>query len=264
MVWVRLADDFVDHPKVSAAGPLAGWLYVCGLSYANRYATDGFIPTAQVKRLADVREPDQLAAKLVEARLWERVQGGYMIHDYAEFQPSSAEIRRDREATAKRQAEFRRRRAEARNAARNGSSNAESNGVSNAKDAAHSDAPVTRESQPPGPGPVPDPTRPVPDPVNSPQPPPQAEGASPPMAAQADDLSPTDAEVFAAAQDRLRADLSASNWELLVKPLKPVGRAVDGGLIVRAPPGSGRVQHFLARALVDAGDEAGARVAIVE
>ncbi|MCC7369668.1 MAG: hypothetical protein IT306_14660 [Chloroflexi bacterium] len=264
MVWVRLADDFVDHPKVSAAGPLAGWLYVCGLSYANRYATDGFIPVAQVRRLADVREPDALATKLVEARLWERVNGGYMIHDYAEFQPSAAEIRRDREAAAKRQAEFRRRRSEARNAARNGTSNAESNGVSNAQELPLHDQPVTRESQPPGPGPVPDPSRPGPGPVNSPQPPPQAEGARTPIAAQVDELKPWDAEVFAAAQARLRADLSASNWDQLVKPLQPVGRGADGGLIVRAPSGSGRLQHFLARALVDAGDEAGSRVAIVE
>jgi hypothetical protein len=50
--WVRLDDQFADHPKVTTAGPLAGWLYVCGLLYAARYLTDGFIPTAHVARLA--------------------------------------------------------------------------------------------------------------------------------------------------------------------------------------------------------------------
>lgn len=264
MVWVRLADDFVDHPKVVEAGPLASWLYVCGLSYSNRYATDGFIPSGQVRRLADVREPEALTRKLVEVRLWEPVQGGYRIHDYAEYQPSSAEVKRDREATSKRQAEFRRRRYEARNAARNGHSNGVTNGVSNAQELPFPDAPVTRESQPPGPGPVPDPSRPVPDPVNSPQPPPQAEGARTPIAAQVSDLASVDAEMFAAARERLRSEMSPANWDQLVRPLEALGRGVDGGLIVRAPPGTGRVQHFLARALVDAGDEAGARVAIVE
>jgi len=261
MVWVRLADDFVDHPKVVEAGPLASWLYVCGLSYSNRYATDGFIPSGQVRRLADVREPDLLARKLVEVRLWEPVKGGYQIHDYAEYQPSSAEVKRDREATAKRQAEFRRRRSEARNAARNGQSNGTSNGVSHADES----GPVTRESQPPGPGP----SRPVPDPDpdparTTPLPPPPAEGEPADVAGCPDDVRSEDVELVAQARERLRADLSGPNWQRFASELQAVGRAADGGLIVRAPPGSGHLQRFLARALTDLGDEAGARVAIVE
>lgn len=264
MVWVRLADDFVDHPKVVQAGPLASWLYVCGLSYSNRYATDGFIPSGQVRRLADVKEPEVLTRKLVEVRLWEPVQGGFFIHDYAEYQPSSAEVKRDREATAKRQAEFRRRRSEARANARNGHSNASSNGVSHAQEPPLNEAPVTRESQPPGPGPVPDPARPGPDPVNSPQPPPQAEGARTHTAAQVTEPTAEDAQALDSARELLRAELSGSNWERFAQPLVAVGRGVDGGLIVRAPPGSGKFQRMLARALIDAGDAAGSRVAIVE
>src|SRR5881227_2979134 len=89
MPWVRLADDFPDHPKVVQAGPLAAWLYVCALSYANRYATDGFIPAGQVRRLADIDEPLVLAQRLVDAGMWEPVDGGYRIsasmHDVALF-----------------------------------------------------------------------------------------------------------------------------------------------------------------------------------
>jgi len=36
MAWVRLDDGFPDHPKALQAGPLACWLYVCGIAYANR------------------------------------------------------------------------------------------------------------------------------------------------------------------------------------------------------------------------------------
>ena len=136
MTWVRLADDFTDHPKVVRAGPLAAWLYVCGLTYANRYATDGFIPGAQVPRLAAVPDPERLARRLVEATLWEEVEDGYRIHDYGSYQPSAEEIKRERADAARRQAEYRVRRAEARNAARNG--------VTHAED----DALLTRESQP--------------------------------------------------------------------------------------------------------------------
>jgi len=143
MVWVRLADDFPHHPKVIAAGPLAGWLWACGLAYANRYATDGFIPSAQVKLLADLDGATGLARRLVDVGLWEVANGGYQIHDFAAYQPSAEEVKRERESAARRQADYRRRRAIARDAARNDESNAL----------------LTRESQPPGPGPGPGPVK---------------------------------------------------------------------------------------------------------
>lgn len=143
MVWVRLADDFPHHPKILQAGPLAGWLWACGLAYANRYATDGFIPSAQVRLLADLEAAERHARRLVDVGLWEVAKGGYQIHDFATYQPSAEEVRRDRESAARRQADFRRRRAIARDAARNGESHAL----------------LTRESQPPGPGPGPGPVK---------------------------------------------------------------------------------------------------------
>lgn len=152
MAWVRLADDFPDHPKVVRAGPLAAWLYVCGLSYANRYATDGFIPSAQVRRLADVPDSESLAERLVESGLWELAEDGFQIHDYRDYQPSADEVKREREAAAKRQAEYRARRAEARNAARNGVS----------------DASLTRESQPSRATGAPEPGPARPGPVSNP------------------------------------------------------------------------------------------------
>lgn len=107
MTWVRLDDGFPDHPKVAAAGPLAAWLYVCGLAYSARLLTDGFIPAAQARRLADVPEAGALAVRLVEVGLWEVAKGGYRIHDYLDYQPSAERIRHDREQGARRQAEWR-------------------------------------------------------------------------------------------------------------------------------------------------------------
>jgi hypothetical protein len=103
MSWLRIDDHFPDHPKVVAAGPLAAWLHVCGMAYAARYLTDGFIPAGQLRRLADVEEPDVLAEKLIEAGLWHRADGGYAIHDYLKYNPSAAEMRqRQAEISAKR------------------------------------------------------------------------------------------------------------------------------------------------------------------
>ena len=100
MSWVRLDDQFSDHPKVLEAGPLAGWLWVCGLAYCNRLRTDGFIPAGAVPRLADVPHAAKLAATLVQAGLWNAVAGGFQVHDYLDYQPSREQSARTKEARA--------------------------------------------------------------------------------------------------------------------------------------------------------------------
>lgn len=88
MPWIRLDDQFPDHPKVVEAGPLASWLYVCGIGYCNRLLTDGFIPSGQVRKLADVDNAGDLAQRLVAVGLWDETEGGYLVHDYLDYQPS--------------------------------------------------------------------------------------------------------------------------------------------------------------------------------
>ena len=80
MAWIKLDDQFADHPKIVAAGPLASWLHVCGLTYCGRYLTDGWIPIGQIRKLADVDEPMKLAEILVDVGLWEESEGGYIVH----------------------------------------------------------------------------------------------------------------------------------------------------------------------------------------
>ena len=49
--WVRLDDDFPQHPKVVQAGPLGFVMHVSGICYSNRYLTDGFIPSGVLNAL---------------------------------------------------------------------------------------------------------------------------------------------------------------------------------------------------------------------
>lgn len=126
MPWVRIDDQYPEHPKIVAAGHLAAWLDVCALAYSNRALTDGFIAKAMVARLSSVPAPLKRAAELVEVGRWSEVEGGYQINDYLEYQKSGAQIRKEREQTANRQARFRNRTAvdnRADNAARNGVTN---------------------------------------------------------------------------------------------------------------------------------------------
>ena len=125
MAWVKLDEQFTDHPKIMQAGPLASWLYVCGLTYCNRLLTNGHIPAGQLRKLADLDGADLLAATLVRVGLWDTVDGGYQVHDYLDYQPSKDQVMAQREATAIRQGRFRENK-------RNGVTNAVTTPVSNA------------------------------------------------------------------------------------------------------------------------------------
>jgi hypothetical protein len=92
MAWVRFDDGFPEHPKVDAAGGDAAWLHVCAISYCNRALTDGFIKRERVRLLSDRKAPYRLAARLVEVGLWEEADGGYVVHDYHDYQPTRAEV----------------------------------------------------------------------------------------------------------------------------------------------------------------------------
>ncbi len=108
MSWVKLDDNYADHPKVVAAGPLAAWLNVAAWCYAARYRTDGFVPYNAVGRLCDTMtyDPHDLARRLVEVGLWEAVSDnaydGYRIHDYLQYNPSAADAEATREAARQR------------------------------------------------------------------------------------------------------------------------------------------------------------------
>ncbi len=123
MTWVKLDDHFDEHPKIQAVGPLGIALWTVGIAYCNRNMTDGFIPWSAARKLLSWeflgpedekgRPVYQVAVScgmagddvtcafvidlLLEAGLWEEVDGGYLIHDYLDFQPSKADLEAQRE-----------------------------------------------------------------------------------------------------------------------------------------------------------------------
>ena len=109
MSWLRIDDQFARHPKVLKAGPLASWLHVAALCHSASYLTDGFIDADTLPMLAAVPKPADLARKLVAVGLWEATEGGWLIHDYLEWNPSSEQVKADREAARVRKARSRQR-----------------------------------------------------------------------------------------------------------------------------------------------------------
>lgn len=106
MPWVRIDEDFPQHPKLIQAGPLALAMQVAGLCYCNRYLTDGFVPRSAAasllhfegltRRRADLQEEEagweSVVADLVRSGAWLEVPGGWRIHDYLSYQPSRSEV----------------------------------------------------------------------------------------------------------------------------------------------------------------------------
>lgn len=85
-MWVKLDDNFADHPKVTGLSHPAFRVLVSGLCYANRFLTDGVLNTSAQKHLGCTKK---LATELVRSGLWEiGVAGSFLIHDYEKYQPT--------------------------------------------------------------------------------------------------------------------------------------------------------------------------------
>ena len=107
MPFIRLSDDFDDHPKFSALSDGAFRLWCQTLAYSRRYETDGVVPLQTVKtrraysapRVAELVKP----WKAGENPLWKLDDGSIVIHDYLEWNHSKAETQAKREQDAGRQ-----------------------------------------------------------------------------------------------------------------------------------------------------------------
>jgi len=103
MGWVRIDDSFYDHPKHLAVSLAADGLWVTLLAWSNRNLTDGFIPTAQLRRFGHHRAKG-LVGELARQGLVRVEDDGVRIHDFLEYQPPAAEIRARREQISSKRA----------------------------------------------------------------------------------------------------------------------------------------------------------------
>jgi hypothetical protein len=108
-MWVRTDDLIIRHPKILAVGERGAYFYWASLVYAAQYRTDGFIARESLAAIAPVSDYEERAHLLVTARapgyedgLWEEAPGGYRIHDYLDYQPSAASLRKREQADRER------------------------------------------------------------------------------------------------------------------------------------------------------------------
>lgn len=90
--WIRFDTTFPDHPKVLELiqlrdGHRSAFVFCCALAYAGRHGTDGYVPQVA---LARINGRAQDARNLTAVGLLDADEdGGWHIHDYADYQQSS-------------------------------------------------------------------------------------------------------------------------------------------------------------------------------
>lgn len=94
--WLRLDTDLFESPKIQRAlargSHSAVLLWVQGIAYSTRYLTDGWVPLPMPRQWG---YRDKHVEALVETGLWYPLEitddGGWLIHDFADHQPTRAE-----------------------------------------------------------------------------------------------------------------------------------------------------------------------------
>ncbi len=119
MPWARLDDRANGNQKLVALSDAAWRMWGCALIYAQDKLTDGFIPdfvihTFGVRAKNKEAVADELCRVLVPGKgpLWHKVEGGYQVHDYLDWNDSRHEIEASRQQAKERKDRWRATRAE--------------------------------------------------------------------------------------------------------------------------------------------------------
>lgn len=94
MTWFRLDDGWLRHPKMRAAGLHGRALWLAMGTYAAGQETDGYIPGDMLPSLAaEAGVKGTVVRTLVEVGLVHATpDGGWLLHDWFDYQPSRADI----------------------------------------------------------------------------------------------------------------------------------------------------------------------------
>lgn len=105
MVWFKCDDRLPSSRKAAKAGVAAMGLWVLAGCWSAGEELDGFVPAYMVARLGGA-EGEALASSLVSAGFWledeHDGEAGYRFHQWAEYQPTRAQLEVKREQARER------------------------------------------------------------------------------------------------------------------------------------------------------------------
>lgn len=109
MAFGRLHDEAAGDAKLLALSDSAFRMWACGLIYCQKNLTDGFIAdhaieTFGVRAKDKQKVADELCKPQItgKAAVWRRVDGGYQVHDYLDWNDSRDTILRKRKDSRER------------------------------------------------------------------------------------------------------------------------------------------------------------------
>lgn len=87
MAWVKIDDQFYDHPRWADAPGDSIALWLAAMAWCNRNASlDGFIPEPKTRGLVAIKNAPRTCADLCAREAFAKVDGGYVIRNYVEYQ----------------------------------------------------------------------------------------------------------------------------------------------------------------------------------
>lgn len=112
MTWYKVDDKAWSHPKFIRLSSLSFGVWARIGSYCSDQLTDGFVETETVHTICPESRAvvERAIAELVRADLWEPCDRGHRYHDWADHQPTRAEVEAARAAARERQRRARERR----------------------------------------------------------------------------------------------------------------------------------------------------------
>jgi len=105
--WLKTDDKFPEHRKVRRLTDSAYRLHHTAMCACAKDETDGLVTEADI---ADMEHGPRLRKHidaLVAADLWEKVESGWLIHDYLDYNPSHTALNAKRAVDRERQERYR-------------------------------------------------------------------------------------------------------------------------------------------------------------
>jgi hypothetical protein len=93
VTWGKVDDKLHSSPKWRGCSKGARALWVTSLSWCMDQLTDGRVPVGMLAVLDGTKRE---AGELVRVGLWETVEGGWVFHDWSEYQPDAASVKAKR------------------------------------------------------------------------------------------------------------------------------------------------------------------------
>lgn len=106
--WIRLDVAYFRNPKALEAGRDGRALHLASICWSGAELTDGRIPPSALPTvLHDAGVGRRAVDLVVDSGLWIPNGSGYVIHDYADMNPTRADVEADRQEWRERQRRYR-------------------------------------------------------------------------------------------------------------------------------------------------------------